>query len=89
MWEVANECGKDTSDIISLRIDEPPVITSISDSLVSLCEGEGTVLKCEGTSPFTNLTYEWYKMVFQPEERGRLMLSTGLRRRMPAIIPVG
>jgi len=61
VWEVANECGKDTSDIISLRIDEPPVITSISDSLVSLCEGEGTVLKCEGTSPFTNLTYEWYK----------------------------
>ncbi len=61
VWEVENECGKDTSDIISLRIDEPPVITDLSDTLVRLCEGESTVLKCEGTSPFSNLTYEWYK----------------------------
>uniref|UniRef100_UPI00203ABAE4 immunoglobulin domain-containing protein n=1 Tax=Odoribacter lunatus TaxID=2941335 RepID=UPI00203ABAE4 len=61
VWEVENECGKDTSDFINLRIDEPPVITSISDTLVSLCERESTVLKCEGTSLFPNLTYEWYK----------------------------
>lgn len=60
VWEVDNGCGRDTLGFIELRVEIPPVIEGSSDT-IALCEGESLQLKCQASSPFSELKYEWYK----------------------------
>lgn len=60
VWEVDNGCGRDTLGFIELKVETPPVIEGVSDT-IALCEGENLQLKCQASSPFSELKYEWYK----------------------------
>lgn len=60
VWEVDNGCGQDTSDLIALRIETPPVVTASSGD-TTLCLGQKMILSCRAEAGFSTLTYEWLK----------------------------
>lgn len=60
VWVVDNGCGRDTSDIIRLKVETPPVVSGGSDTL-ALCEGEPLRLMCTASAQYSELRYEWFK----------------------------
>ncbi|MEG2340194.1 MAG: immunoglobulin domain-containing protein, partial [Odoribacter sp.] len=59
VWEVENNCGRDTSEVSRLEVHQHPDFTAgkeFPDTLV--CEGAKVVLSCEAVGE--NVKYYWY-----------------------------
>ncbi|MDR0982366.1 MAG: immunoglobulin domain-containing protein [Culturomica sp.] len=60
IWKVSNKCGTSTSTMVTLFVENYPVIDSITKDQ-RLCAGENLSLVCYATKDVTPLSYLWYK----------------------------